>query len=127
MELLSFARKRRGTTRETPSTSPRALSPSRMTAAAAISKRPAIDLTIRVRDTDVAIREIETCLGRVNARIVERQDRKGSKFLKAEMAAQNITALLELLEAIGRVNLETGPLVVPDGDVTVSIKIVAHP
>jgi hypothetical protein len=102
-------------------------SPSRMTAAAAISKRPAVDLTIRVRDTDVAIREIERCLGRVNARIVERQDRKGSEFLKAEMAAQNIAALLELLEAVGKINLETSPLAASEGDVLVSIKIVVPP
>jgi hypothetical protein len=101
-------------------------SPSRMTAAAAI-KRSVIDLTIQVRDTDVAIREIEARLGQVNARIIERQHRKGSEFLKAEIAAQNIAAFLDLLEAIGRVNLETSPLVVPDGNVTVSIKIVSHP
>ena len=86
-----------------------------------------MDLTIQVRDTDVAIREIETRLGQVNARIIERQHRRGSEFLKAEIATQNIAALLDLLEAIGRVNLETSPLVVPDGNVTVSIKIVSHP
>lgn len=101
-------------------------SPSRMTAVAAI-KRSVIDLTIQVRDTDVAIREIEARLGQVNARIIERQHRKGSEFLKAEIAAQNVAALLDLFEAIGRVNLETSPLVVPDGNATVSIKIVSHP
>ena len=101
-------------------------SPSRMSAGAAI-KRSVMDLTIQVGDTDVAIREIEARLGQVNARIIERQHRKGSEFLKAEIAAQNVAALLELLEAIGRVNLETSPLVVPDGNVTVSIKIVSHP
>jgi Putative zinc-finger/Predicted integral membrane protein (DUF2275) len=98
-------------------------SPSRMTAVAAI-KRSVIDLTIQVRDTDVAIREIEARLGQVNARIIERQHRKGSEFLKAEIAAQNVAALLDLLKAIGKVNTETSPLVVPDGNVTVSIKIV---
>lgn len=101
-------------------------SPSRMTAVAAI-RRSAIDMTIQVRDTNVAIREIEARLGQVNARIIERQHRKGSDFLKAEIAAQNVAALLDLLEAIGRVHLETGPLVVPDGNVIVSIKIVSPP
>jgi hypothetical protein len=101
-------------------------SPSRMTAAAAI-KRSVIDLTIQVRDTDVAIREIEARLGQVNARIIERQHRKGSEFLKAEIAAQNVAALLDLLKAIGKVNMETSPLVLPDGNVTISIKIVSHP
>jgi hypothetical protein len=91
---------------------------------AAATKRPVIDLTLRVRDIDKAIREIEARLGRVNVRII---DRKGSAFLAVEVTAQNVAALMELLEAIGRVNLERSPLVVPDGDATVSIKIVAHP
>ena len=100
--------------------------PSRLTAAADI-KRSAIDLTIQVRDTYVAIRQIEERLGQVNARIIERRHRKGGEFLQAEIAAQNVAAFLDLLEAIGRVNLETSPLVVPDGNVTVGIKIVSHP
>jgi len=101
--------------------------PSRMTGMATIKKRSVVDLTIRVRDTAVAIREIEARLGQVNARIIERQLRKGSEFLKAEIAAPNVAVLLDLLGAIGRVNLETSPLVVPDGHATVSIKIVSHP
>jgi hypothetical protein len=101
-------------------------SPSRMTAGAAI-KRSVMDLTIQVGDTAIAIREIEARLGQVNARIIERQHRKGSEFLKAEIAAQNVTAFLDLIEAIGGVNLETGTPAVPDGNVTVSIKIVGHP
>jgi hypothetical protein len=102
-------------------------SPPRKTGIAAIEKRSAIDLTIQVRDTDVAIREIEARLGQVNARIIERQLRKGSEFLKAEIAAPNVAVLMDLLGAIGRVNLETSPLVVPEGHATVSIKIVSHP
>jgi hypothetical protein len=101
-------------------------SPSRMTAAAAI-KRSVIVLSIQVGDTDVAIREIEARLGQVNARIIERQHRKGSEFLKAEIAAQNVAAFLDLIEAIGRVNLETKPLSVPVENVTVNIKIIGRP
>ncbi len=100
--------------------------PSRLTAAADI-KRSAIDLTIQVGDTYVAIREIEERLGQVNARIIERQHREGGEVLKAEIAAQSVAAFLDRLEAIGRVNLEKSPLAVPDGNVTVSIKIVSHP
>jgi hypothetical protein len=99
--------------------------PSRMAAAAI--RRSVMDLTIQVRDTDVATREIEARLGQVNALISERQHRKEGEFLKAEIAAQNVAALLEQLEAIGRVNLETSPPAVPDGNVTISIKIVRHP
>jgi hypothetical protein len=101
-------------------------SPSQMTAAAAI-KRSVIDLTIQVGDTDVAIREIEARLGQVNARIIEKQHRRGNEFLKAEIAAQNVAALLDLLKEIGKVDMETSPLAAPDGNVTVGIKIVRHP
>ena len=90
-------------------------------------KRSTMDLTIQVKNSEAALREIEMRFDQVSARIIERQHRNGSDFLKAEIAAQNVAALLDLLEAIGRVNLETSPLVVPDGNVTVSIKIVSHP
>jgi anti-sigma factor RsiW len=101
-------------------------SPSRMTAVADV-ERTVMDLTIQVRDTNVASLEIEARLGQINARIIERRQRNGSEFLQAEIAAQNVAALLDLLDAIGMVNLETSPRPVPDGYVTVSIKIVGHP
>jgi hypothetical protein len=99
--------------------------PSRL--AAATIKRSAMDLTIQVRDVGAALREIETRFAQVNARIIERQHRKESEFLKAEIATQNVAAFLDRLEAIGRVNLETSLPVVPDGTVTVDITIVRHP
>ena len=100
--------------------------PSRLTAAAAI-KQPAIDLTVQVRDTVAAIREIEARLGQFNARIIERWHREESEFLRAEIAARNVAAFLDQLETIGRVHLEKSPLAVPDENVTISIKIVSHP
>jgi hypothetical protein len=74
---------------------------SRLTASAAI-KRSVIDVTIQVRDTYASVREIE--------------------FLKAEIAA-----FMDRLETISRVSMETRPLAVPDGNVTVSMKIVHNP
>ena len=65
---------------------------------------------LRLRDTYVAIREIEERLGQVNAWIIEKQHREEGEFLKAEIAAQNVAAFLERLEAIGRVNAEKSPL-----------------
>ena len=90
-------------------------------------KRSAIDLTIQVRDAYAAIQEIEERLGQFNARIIERQRLEGREILKAEIAAQNVAALLDRLKAIGRVNVEKSPPGVPDGNVTVSIKIIGHP
>ena len=50
--------------------------PSRLSAAAA-KNRSAIDLTIQVRDTVVAAREIEEHLSQVKAQIIERLSHEG--------------------------------------------------
>jgi hypothetical protein len=96
------------------------------TAGAAMG-RSVMDLTIQVGDTAVAIREIEAHLGQFNARIIEKERRSGGEFLKAEIAARNVAALLDMLQTIGKVNLDAKPLAVPDENVVVGIKIVAPP
>jgi hypothetical protein len=132
LETLSTEQKRKEKTADTAAAAGEsrktmtAPSPSRMAAGAAI-KRSVMDLTIQVGDTAAAIREIEVRLGQVNARIVERQHHKESEFLKAEIAAQNVAAFLDLLKTIGKVNLETEPVAVPDENVTVNIKIIGRP
>lgn len=100
-------------------------SPSRMRAAAAI-REPVIDLTIQTGNAGVALREIETRLNRVDARIIESRRRGETGFLKAEIPAQNFAALLDLLEEIGDVNRETSPPA-GDGNLTVNINIVRRP
>jgi hypothetical protein len=103
-----------------------ATAPSKLAAPATIG-RSAMSLTIQVRDLEDALREIETHFAQISARIIERRHRTGSVFLKAEIAGQNVAALLSRLEAIGRINLETGPPAVPEGTVTTVITIVRHP
>ena len=115
-----------GTTVEESRTMKSAPAPLRFTGVAA-KKRSYIDLTIQVRDTDLAIREIEERLKQVNARIIERLHREGREFLKAEIAAQKFAAFLDRLEALGKVDLDKNTLDVPDGKVTVNIKIVTNP
>jgi hypothetical protein len=75
----------------------------------------------------IAVREVEERLGRVNGRIIERQRRDGQEFLKAEVAAQNLAAFLDRIEAIGRVKVEKGSLDVQDGTVTVNMEIANKP
>lgn len=103
-----------------------ASSASRTTAAAAL-KRSDIDLTIQVRDMNAAIRDIEARLDQLKARIIEKQHLKGSEFLKAEIAVHQTAAFLDLLKTIGKVNLETRPLVDPDGNISVGIRIISDP
>ena len=95
---------------------------SRTMAVATSKKQSVIDLTIQVGDTDVAIREIEARLGRVNARIIERQHRKGSEFLKAEMGSRMSPCYWSYSKRLAGLIWKRSPLVVPDGDVTVGIK-----
>ena len=99
--------------------------PSQITATTA--ERPALHLTIQVKDVHIAFREVEERLAQANGRIIDRQRRDGREFLKAEVAAQNLAAFLDRIEAIGRVKVEKSPRDVPDGIVTVKIEIVNGP
>jgi hypothetical protein len=100
-------------------------SPSRMKAAVAVGG-PVTELTIQVEDMDAAIREIHLCLDRINALIIEKQHLQEGEFLKAEIAARNFAAFLELIGRMGRINLEKAPAADQEGHVTVQMKIVRH-
>jgi hypothetical protein len=100
--------------------------PSQITAATA-GKRSTLGLTIQVKDVHIAVQEVEDRLAQTNGRIIEREGRDGREFLKAEVAAQNLAAFLDRIEAIGRVKVEKSPRDVPDGIVTVKIEIVNEP
>jgi hypothetical protein len=99
--------------------------PSQATDAA--MQRPALALTIDVKDVPVAIREAEALLSRVNGRILDRRRRDAGMFLKAEVTAQSLAAFLHGIEAIGRVKVEKGSPDVQNGIVTVSMEITGRP
>jgi hypothetical protein len=99
--------------------------PSQTTDAAA--QRPALGLTIHVKDVPVAVEEVAERLAQANGRIIERQRRDGREFLRAEVAAQNLAAFLDRIKAIGKVKVEKSPRDVPGGIVTVKIEIVNKP
>lgn len=95
--------------------------------AAAVKNQSAIDLRIEVRDTTIAIREIEEHLSQVKAQIIERLSPEGKGFLKAEISAQKVAAFLDRLETVGKVDLDRNTIDLPGGKVIVSIQIVANP
>ena len=86
-----------------------------------------LGLTIQVKDVHIAVQKVEEHLAQVNGRIIERQRHDGREFLKAEVAAQNLAAFLDRIEAIGRVKVEKSSRDVPDGIVTVKIEIANKP
>ena len=90
-------------------------------------KQPAVDITIQVKDANVALREIEERLGQVNARIIERQYRQGRGFLKVEIAAQKVPAFLDRLEAVGKVDADKNSLDLLDEKMTFRLTIVTNP
>ncbi len=93
----------------------------------AAAKRSAIDLTIRVGDANASIREIEELLGRFNGRIIDRQRSGGEEILKIEIAGRNVVAFFDQLKTIGIIDAGKSNLSVPDGNVTVGIKIIGNP
>jgi hypothetical protein len=99
---------------------------SRFAAAPAI-KRFAVDLTIQVRDTNHAVKEIEDRLAQVNGRVIERRHQEGRVFLKAEITGQTIAGFLDRLATVGKITSDQNPLDYPEGQVTVNIKIVTSP
>lgn len=90
-------------------------------------KQLTLDLMIQVRDTTIAIREIEGLLIQVNARTTERQHHEGREFLRAEIASQKVALFLDRLEKVGKVDLDRNTLDFPEGRVTVSITMVPNP
>ncbi|MFH1078659.1 MAG: anti-sigma factor [Pseudomonadota bacterium] len=100
--------------------------PSQVTAAVAV-KRSVLDLAIYVKDARVAVRDVEEHLGRINGRIIERHRRDEKEFLKADVAAQDLAAFLDRIEAIGRVKVKKSPRDVPDGPVTINMEIANEP
>lgn len=99
----------------------------RVEAAVAAKKGTILDLTIQVRDTNLAVREIEDRLGQSGARIIEKRHQEGRGFLKAELVSEKIPLFLDRLKAVGHVLPDKKPLDVQEGKVTVSIQIITQP
>jgi hypothetical protein len=92
----------------------------------ATAKQSTIDLTMYVGHAPNAIREIEERLSRFNAKIIERQHREGEEILKIQIAGQNAATFLDQLKTIGKIGEGKSNLAVPDGNMTVIIKIEEH-
>jgi hypothetical protein len=99
-----------------------ASSPLQATEAAPVT-RSALNLTIQVLKMDQGRQDIEACLGRFNARIMERKHRGETAFLKAEIDARHIADFVQQMEEIGRVRTSNKHLDNPAGNVVVGIKI----
>jgi hypothetical protein len=94
-------------------------------AAVAAGKRVPINVTVYVRDTGAAVREVEHILDKFDERLIEKQSREGRELLTAEIKGQNVNEFLKELKKIGEVRANGLPRDVVEGNVTVRTEIVS--
>ena len=87
------------------------------------AKRPGFALTIRVLEINQGLQDVEACLYRFNARILERQQRREAIFLKVQIDGRRIAAFVRQLEDIGAVRTNVDRLEFPAGNAAVDIRI----
>lgn len=90
------------------------------------AKRPGLALTIRVLEINQGLQDVEACLYRFNARILERRHRGEAIFLKVQIDGRRIAAFVRQLEGIGAVRTNVDRLEFPAGNAVVDIRIDRH-
>ena len=100
-----------------------AASPSLPAAEAVPVKRPGLALTIQVLEINQGLQDVEACLYRFNARILERRHRGEEIFLKVQIDGRRIAAFVRQLEDIGAVRTNVDRLEFPVGNAAVDIRI----
>ena len=97
-------------------------SPSREKPAAPM-KKAGFNLTIQVLEMKQGKREVEACLNRFNAKILERKQRGETIFLQTQIDARYIAAFLQQMEDIGVVRTNNERPEFPAGNVALDIRI----
>jgi len=100
-----------------------AASPSLPAAEAVPVKRPGLALTIQVLEINQGLQDVEACLYRFNARILERRHRGEVIFLKVQIDGRRIAAFVRQLEDIGAVRTNVDRLEFPAGNAAVDMRI----
>jgi hypothetical protein len=90
----------------------------------AAAEMPArISVVVHVKDASAAAGEVESFLGTLGARKIQRQSRKGTEVLTAVMPAQNLRELREKLKAIGKTEEKGIPADMREGDLSITIEL----
>lgn len=85
------------------------------------------DVSVKVKDVNVARGKVESLFGQLGAQKVERESREGKEVLTAELKAMQVKEFLEKLEVIGEINEKGIPLDTSAGDVAIRVEIVSIP
>jgi hypothetical protein len=90
----------------------------------AVAEMPArISVAVHVKDARAAAGEVESLLGTLGARKIQRQSREGKDVLTAVMTVQNLKELREKLKAIGETEEKGIPADMREGDLSITIEL----
>jgi hypothetical protein len=90
----------------------------------AVAEMPArISVVVHVKDARAAAGEVESLLGTLDARKIQRQSREDKEVLTAVMTAQNLRELREKLKAIGKTEEKGIPADMREGDLSITIEL----
>jgi anti-sigma factor RsiW len=91
---------------------------------AAVTPRPDLEATLRVRAPEAAASEVETILKQASAQAVERQAREGRVILTARIQTEHLEALRERLKSLGPVQESVHVAPRPGASLTIRIEIL---
>jgi len=99
---------------------------SRASRAKALAERKGefISLTISVKDTEIACKEIEKAFTQLGGKIIKKESIERKAVITAEIDSKNMNELFEKLKHIGEVKEKEAALEAPEGNVTITIEIV---
>lgn len=90
----------------------------------AVAEMPArVSVVVHVKDARAAAGEVESLLGTLDARKIQRQSREEKEVLTAVMTAQNLRELREKLKAIGKTKEKGIPADMREGDLSITIEL----
>ena len=92
----------------------------------AVAGMPAhVDVVVHVKDASAAAGKVESMLGTLGARKIQRQSREGKEVLTAVMPAQNVRELREKLKAFGETEEKRIPTDIRERDVSITIELIS--
>jgi hypothetical protein len=91
---------------------------------AAMKKLEQIGITVHVPDVSIAAGEIETLLGKFNARQIQRQSHDDKNVLTAVIHAQDLRELIEKIKIIGKTKEKEIPTRIQKNDISIAIEII---
>jgi hypothetical protein len=86
--------------------------------------RPAVNMTLRVRDPGAAAAETADLLKRLGGQVVNRQNLEGRQTLSATIHSDKLEAFRAELKGLGKIQEKQAPYAPPEGELSIRIEIL---